>query len=191
MTELARQPLAGRLPRSLTSRAGLRNPAAAQVPAGRRGEPPAVCSRQNFEPTLTAPECKPASGVYLRKRAQRCCSTARYTQGVRADIARLQDQGFELIKLRNSWSDDQYKGINSQWIEPDTGQRFELQFHSRISLEAKQLTHGAYERIRTRQPDEFEQMVLEAFQKKVTAAVPVPPGAADIPDYPKRGTDAR
>src|SRR5260370_32152431 len=74
MTELARQPLAGRLPRSLTSRAGLRNPAAAQVPASRRGEPPAVCSRQNFEPTLTAPECKPASGVYLRKRAQRCCS---------------------------------------------------------------------------------------------------------------------
>jgi hypothetical protein len=27
-------------------------------------------------------------------------------------------------------------------------------------------------------------MVLEAFQKKVSADVPIPPGAADIPDYP-------
>jgi hypothetical protein len=116
---------------------------------------------------------------------------ARYTQGVRADIARLQDQGFELQKLKNSWSDEQYKGINSQWIEPDSGQRFEVQFHTRISFESKQLTHGAYERIRTRQADEFEEMVLEAFQKKVTAEVPVPPGADSIPDYPERGRDAR
>ena len=34
------------------------------------------------------------------------------------------------------------------------------------------------------QLDKFEQMVLEAFQKKVAADVPVPPGATDIPDYP-------
>jgi hypothetical protein len=116
---------------------------------------------------------------------------ARYTQGVRMDIARLKDKGFELDKLKNSWSDEQYKGINSQWIDEDTGQRFEVQFHTRISFEAKQLTHGAYERLRTHQADEFEELVLEAFQKKVTAEVPVPLGAADIPDYPKRGTDAR
>ena len=104
---------------------------------------------------------------------------------------RLKDQGFELDKLKNSWSDDQYKGINSQWIEPDTGQRFEVQFHTRISFEAKQLTHGAYERLRTQQADAFEELVLEAFQKKVTAEVPVPPGADGIPDYPERGADAR
>ena len=116
---------------------------------------------------------------------------ARYTQGVLADIERLREQGFKLDKLKNSWSDDQYKGINSQWIEPDTGQRFEVQFHTRISFEAKQLTHGAYERLRTHQPDVFEQMVLEAFQKKVTTEVPVPLGAESIPDYPERGAGAR
>ncbi len=105
-------------------------------------------------------------------------------QGVWMDIERLKDQGFELDKLKNSWSGDQYKGINSQWIDPDTGQRFEVQFHTRISFEAKQLTHPAYERIRTNQADTFEQIVLEAFQRKVTAEVPVPRGAADIPDHP-------
>jgi hypothetical protein len=109
---------------------------------------------------------------------------ARYTQGVWADIERLKGQGFELDKLKNSWSSEQYRGINSQWTDPDTHQRFEMQFHTRISFEAKQLTHSAYERLRTHQADSFEQMVLEAFQKKVTTEVPVPPGAADIPDYP-------
>ena len=114
-----------------------------------------------------------------------------YTQGVRTDVERLKDQGFELEKLKNYWSDEQYKGINSQWIEPDSGQRFEVQFHTRISFEAKQLTHGAYERLRSQQADAFEELVLEAFQKKVAAEVPVPPGADGIPDYPERGADAR
>ncbi len=114
-----------------------------------------------------------------------------YSQGVRTDVERLKDQGFELEKLKNYWSDEQYKGINSQWIEPDSGQRFEVQFHSRISFEAKQLTHCAYERLRSQKADAFEELVLEAFQKKVAADVPVPPGADGILNYPERGTDAR
>ncbi len=91
---------------------------------------------------------------------------SRYTQGVWTDLERLKGEGFKLHKLKNSWSGEEYKGINSQWIEPDTGQRFEVQFHTRISFEAKQLTHDAYERLRTKQADEFEELVLEAFQKK-------------------------
>ena len=74
---------------------------------------------------------------------------ARYTQGVWTDMERLKGEGFKLHKLKNSWSDEEYKGINSQWIEPDTGQRFEVQFHTRISFEAEQLTRDAYERLRT------------------------------------------
>jgi hypothetical protein len=132
-------------------------------------------------------DCSPEEAVSIVPDAIRYTfqyHEARYTQGVWADIGRLRDQGFELDKLKNSWSHDQYKGINSQWIEPDTGQRFEVQFHTCISFEAKQLTHGAYERLRTKQADKFEQVVLEAFQAKVTAEVPIPRGAIDIPDYP-------
>jgi hypothetical protein len=110
---------------------------------------------------------------------------SRYTQGIWADIERLKGEGFRLDKLKNYWADDQYKGINSTWIEPDTGQRFEVQFHTGVSFEAKQLTHPAYERLRTKQADLFEELVLEAFQKKVTADVPVPHGAAEIPHYRK------
>ena len=106
------------------------------------------------------------------------------TKGVWADIGRLKGQGFELNKLKNSWSEDQYRGINSQWVDPDTGQRFEVQFHTHISFEAKQLTHDAYKRLRTHQADRFEKLVLKAFQRKVSADVPDPPGAADIPAHP-------
>jgi hypothetical protein len=109
---------------------------------------------------------------------------ARYTQGVWNDIERLKGEGFKLHQLKNSWSGEEYRGINSQWIEPDTGQRFEVQFHTRTSFEAKQLTHDAYKLLRTHQADKFEQLVLGAFQAKVTAEVPIPPGAIDIPDYP-------
>lgn len=116
---------------------------------------------------------------------------ARYTQGVWSDIERLKGEGFKLHQLKNSWSGKEYKGINSQWIEPDTGQRFEVQFHTRISFEAKQLTHDAYKQLRTQQTDEFEKMVLKAFQRKVSAEVPIPPGAADIPGYSERDADAR
>src|SRR5580700_6821270 len=116
---------------------------------------------------------------------------ARYTRGVQADMVRMKEQGFEQVKLRSSWSEEQYKGINSQWIERESGQRVELQFHTRISFEAKQITHGAYERLRTGQADAFEELVLEAFQRKVASEVPIPPGAKDIPDYPERGRDAR
>ena len=109
---------------------------------------------------------------------------ARYTQGVWADIGRLEEQGFEQKTRRNYWSDEQYKGINSQWIESDSGQRFEVQFHTRISFEAKQLTHDSYGILRSKKADKFEELVLDAFQKKSQPEVPVPPGAVDIPDYP-------
>jgi hypothetical protein len=116
---------------------------------------------------------------------------AHYTQSVRADIARMQEKGFKLNILKNSWSSDQYKGINSQWIDPETSQRFELQFHTRVSFEAKQITHLAYERLRTHQADAFEELVLEAFQRKVATAVPVPSGATEIPDYQEGQQHAR
>jgi len=114
-----------------------------------------------------------------------------YTQGVRAEMARMKERGLKMITCKNYWEEEEYKGINSQWIEPDTGQRFELQFHTRISFEAKQITHKAYERLRSGQSDEFEKMVLKAFQRKVSAEVQIPVGAADIPDYPERRADAR
>jgi hypothetical protein len=103
-----------------------------------------------------------------------------YCDGTRGDVLRIKEYGFELVRLKNYWSDDQYKGINSQWMDPDSGQRFEVQFHTYMSFEAKQLTHSTYERLRCGAASEIEESELEELQQELTGTIPVPPGAEDI-----------
>jgi hypothetical protein len=113
-----------------------------------------------------------------------CYPDRGYTKGVYADCAHLENAGFECVDRQNSWTGEQYKGINSRWRVPANGQLFEVQFHTTASLEAKETTHPAYEKLRVGVPTPAEQRDLENFQKRVTATVPVPPGATEIPDYP-------
>ena len=115
---------------------------------------------------------------------------ARYADGVRADLTRLRAEGFELADpVKNSWTDEQYKGINSRWRERESGQVFELQFHTRASFEAKQLTHPAYERIRNPETSDDERAELEDFQRQACAKIQIPPGATEIEDYPQEKHD--
>lgn len=107
-----------------------------------------------------------------------------YSEGVGADCGRLKDQGFELVELRNLWENDQYKGINSRWQVPGSGQVFEVQFHTEASFEAKQETHWAYEKLRSPSTSGSEQDELVEYQRRITDRVHVPPGTGDIPDYP-------
>jgi hypothetical protein len=119
-------------------------------------------------------------------------SSERYAEGVLADVDRLKSEGFELIKLKNLWHTEQYKGINSQWFRSQTGTRFEMQFHTPESLEAKELTHEAYERIRANaalpvaEQDLVEERELERFQQRVNARIATPPGTDRIKDFPEK-----
>jgi hypothetical protein len=112
-------------------------------------------------------------------------SEDRYAEGVWADVARMEDKGFEPAERRNTWAEDQYKGINSRWREPETGLLFEVQFHTKGSFEAKQLTHCSYERVRDPATDRAELGELRELQANICRQIPIPPGAADIPDYPE------
>ena len=103
-----------------------------------------------------------------------------------ADVQRLREIGLEEVKLKNLWRDEQYKGINSQWRRPETGLRIEVQFHTSASLEAKELTHQAYERIRSPDVSPDERSELEAFQRQVYGFLDPPPGTSQIPDFPEK-----
>ncbi len=113
-----------------------------------------------------------------------CYPDERYTEGFYADWERLRSAGFQPVERENSWTKEQYKGINSRWRVPENGQLFEVQFHTQASLDAKEETHWAYEKLRVGVPTPAEQRELEDFQKRITARVPIPPGATEIPDYP-------
>jgi hypothetical protein len=112
-------------------------------------------------------------------------SPERYAVGVLTDVNRLKAEGFELIKLKNLWADEQYKGVNSQWRSPETGLRVEVQFHTPESLEAKELTHEAYERIRA-SARPAERVELESFQRSVNKLLAIPERVAEIKDFPEK-----
>lgn len=115
-------------------------------------------------------------------------SAERYTDGVLADVDRLKAEGFELVKLKNLWHSEQYKGINSQWRRPETGLRFEMQFHTPESLEAKELTHEAYERLRRPEAEtsQAERDELEGFQRRANTLITIPSRADIIKDFPEK-----
>ncbi|KAI9461095.1 hypothetical protein HD554DRAFT_2041477 [Boletus coccyginus] len=105
-----------------------------------------------------------------------------YVTGVRKDMERLMDRGLIFVSLLNTWSGDQYKGINTRWREPTSGLLFEVQFHTQASFTARELTHRAYERIRcgTMLVGGAEMATLREFQRQTNVMVPIPPGALDI-----------
>lgn len=115
-------------------------------------------------------------------------SAERYTEGILVDVGRLKEEGFELIKLRNVWHSDQYKGINSQWRRSETGTRIEMQFHTPESLNAKELTHEAYERLRRPEIEtsQEERDKLQDFQRQVNALIATPPYAEIIKNFPEK-----
>ncbi|MGH3281910.1 MAG: hypothetical protein ACRDNW_22630 [Trebonia sp.] len=68
-----------------------------------------------------------------------------------------------------------------------------MQFHTRASLEAKELTHKAYERIRSitdpTPESDLESAELAEFQSKANAMVPIPPDVNIIEDYRRENRD--
>jgi hypothetical protein len=112
-----------------------------------------------------------------------CYSEELYTEGVHRDCERLERAGFQPVERRNSWESDQYKGINSRWRVPANGQIFEVQFHTQASLEAKEETHWAYEKLRDPTTTKPEQEALTGYQRTMNVRVPIPPGATEISDY--------
>ncbi len=78
------------------------------------------------------------------------------------------------------------RGINTRWQAPGGGV-FELQFHTLESYDAKEnRTHRSYGRLRSPDTPWDEMPELEAYQRFVSAAVPVPAGVESIPDYDER-----
>jgi virulence-associated protein VapD len=116
-----------------------------------------------------------------------CFEPDNYTRGYYDIKARMESFGHEMYQSTNYWSDPEYKGINMRWVTRQ-GQRFEVQVHTPESFHAKQhVTHKAYERIRDLTTSRPELRELHEIQRKVSAWVPIPNGAADIPDLKKEG----
>jgi hypothetical protein len=103
-----------------------------------------------------------------------------YTEAVRQSIGELLAQGYDCLKFKNTWGGDGYKGINSFWIEPNSRQVFELQFHTPESFDAKMTTHGLYEEARLPTTSDLRRMQLDALQEKIFDSIPIPGRAPEL-----------
>lgn len=92
----------------------------------------------------------------------------RYAEGVLGDLGQLAAQGLAEVQRVNFWTRPAgHKGIVSCWREPRSGVLLEVQFHTRQSYEAWQLTHPAYERLRHPHTSDAERADLKAFVRQV------------------------
>jgi hypothetical protein len=88
----------------------------------------------------------------------------RYAEGVAGDLEQLTAQGFTEVQRVNFWTRPAgHKGIVSCWREPRSAVLLEVQFHTRPSYEAWQLTHPAYEQLRAPRASDEERTDLKAF----------------------------
>jgi len=106
-----------------------------------------------------------------------------YSTGVDAACRQLGEDNYKLMDFKPSWAGEEYKGINSQWKDPVSGQLFEIQFHTSDSWEAKQKTHDAYERIASPETPPAERTRLREYQRSISSCIPVPPGALEFSPY--------
>ena len=102
----------------------------------------------------------------------------RYAEGVAGDLEQLAAQGFTEVQRVNFWTRPAgHKGIVSCWREPRSAVLLEVQFHTRPSYEAWQLTHPAYERLRDPRTSDEERADLKAFIGKVYGVFSPQPAA--------------
>jgi hypothetical protein len=101
--------------------------------------------------------------------------------------SRLKGHGFDLEVRRNCWQNAEYKGVNSRWRDPAHDLAFEVQFHTPASWDLLQRAQRLYEAITDPATPPAERHRMRSIYTHMSAAVPVPPGCAAIPDYRREG----
>ncbi len=105
-----------------------------------------------------------------------------YTSTVSQTVERLRAEGYELVKFKDTWGDEGYKGINSSWVDPATNRVFEVQFHTAESFAAKTASHDIYDALRTPNLPADEIARLTEQTKEIFSDLEIPPGATELGD---------
>lgn len=103
-------------------------------------------------------------------------SDTSFVDDVTAVAGQLEASGFDRVRWHLSWPDDAYHGLNTAWLDPETGHVFEVQFHTPGSLWMKEQTHGLYEERRTLGLDEERVAALAREEAELYRQVTRPPG---------------
>lgn len=94
-------------------------------------------------------------------------------------ISNLIDKNYKVLKFKNLFGEDRYKGVNIVLQSPN-GQNFELQFHTEKSFIIKDsVNHLHYEVYRNALSTEYEKNLAHEVLVETTKAVDMPEGILD------------
>jgi hypothetical protein len=110
-----------------------------------------------------------------------------YLTAMREISSNLEGSGFELGVRKNTWESEEYKGVNTRWLDSEGNVRFEVQFHTEQSFRIKQLTHDAYDRIHDLRTIVEEREELRDYQRTMSAEIIPPPGCENVLEFRKDG----
>ena len=111
-----------------------------------------------------------------------------YADGIEVVQDALEAQGFELQARKNSWSSAANRCVFTMWHDPLSELPFEVQFHTSASFEAQQLARTSVNLINDPRVPPEEAASLRSDLASAWAAVPPPPGNAEISDYRRYGS---
>ncbi len=113
-----------------------------------------------------------------------CYPDDRYTDGVYSGLRPARGCRFRALDRRNSWERQSTKESTAGGEFPGVSNCSRFSSTLKRASRPRRRPTAAYERLRSLPEDDEEVRELHAYQREVTAKVPIPPGAPEIPDYP-------
>ena len=111
-----------------------------------------------------------------------------FTDNVNCILNALKENNYELTDLKNRFNDPFYKDISSHYFNDDIIKIrfvFELQFHTKYTLKAKNITHHLYEIVREFESDlrELNESIVKNIYeaiRKLYNEIPIPKDIDEI-----------
>ncbi|ORT99975.1 hypothetical protein D081_1556 [Anaerovibrio sp. JC8] len=102
----------------------------------------------------------------------------------RETVLLLEDKGYTLYEIDNKYLNQQgrYKAVHLNVLSP-SGQTFEIQIHSRETMEANQFTHKLYEEWRKPETNAERKAALYSTIKRTYDNLPLPTGIFQLENY--------
>lgn len=129
--------------------------------------------------TKEIPLDEAAGAIHDVLRYTLCIEPDDYAAKATEALTDLESKGYDVVKFKNTWDDDLYKGINTQ-IKAPSGIVFELQIHTPDSFETKESNHVYYETSRAEDATEEEVKESTRLMREATARLEIPEGALEL-----------
>lgn len=108
-----------------------------------------------------------------------CMNPDDYVSKATEVLKGLESKGYVVVKFKNTWDNDIYKGINTN-IKAPSGIVFELQLHTPDSFEVKENNHRYYEIARSEDATEEEVAEATRIMRENCANLEIPAGALEF-----------